>query len=198
MVARPQQPIAMTEPEYLEFERASDLKHEFIAGDVFAMTGASEVLNLICTSTSYILYGQLRNRPCKVYPSDMRLKVGAAKLYTYPDITVVCGEAQFTDDLLDTLVNPTVIIEVLSPSTERYDRGKKFQDYRQIESLREYVLISQDSPHIERFLRQDHGKWELTDASGLDVTLELMSIACMLPLTDVYEKVTFPADDEVS
>ena len=195
MSALPQDPVAMTETEYLDFERASEFKHEFIDGEVFAMTGASERHNLISVSTLAALYSQLRGGSCKVYPADMRLKVQASGLYTYPDISIVCGDAQFGDERLDTLLNPTVLIEILSPSTERYDRGRKFQDYRKLPSLREYVLIAQDAPHVERYRLQDNGNWELADAEGLDARLELTSIGCTLALADIYEQVTFGEDD---
>ena len=195
MAAIPQPIPTMTEAEYLEFERASELKHEYYNGEIFAMTGASEEHNSICMSAGFLLYGQLRNRPCRVYQSDMKVKVEAAKLYTYPDLVVRCGEAQFVDDKFDTLLNPVVIIEVLSPSTERYDRGDKFGHYRKIPTLREYLLVSQNKPHIERYLRQDDGKWEFSDATGLDAIVELSSIDCTLPLSEVYEQVTFTEDD---
>lgn len=187
--------MRMTEAEYLAFERASDIRHEYLDGHVYAMTGASRAHNLISTYTAASLINQLRGRPCEVYASDMRVRVSATGLYTYPDVTVVCGNPQFADSALDTLLNPVLVIEVLSPSTESYDRGKKFQHYRQLESLREYVLISQDSPRVERFLRQDDGTWLLTDAAGLDASLELASVACTLALAEVYEKVTFEAED---
>jgi Uma2 family endonuclease len=191
MAAIPQTPKAMTEAEYLAFERASLLKHEYIGGEVFAMTGASEAHNLISVNLIASLKNQLRGRPCKVYPGDMRLKIEATGLYTYPDISVVCGEARFADAALDTLVNPTLIIEILSPSAERYDRGRKFQDYRLLASLQEYVLIAQDSPRIERFVRQGDVRWELTDVSGPDASTALTSIGCTLTLAEVYEQVTF-------
>lgn len=187
--------MRMTEAEYLAFERASDIRHEYLDGHVYAMTGASRAHNLISTYTAASLINQLRGRPCEVYASDMRVRVSATGLYTYPDVTVVCGNPQFADSALDTLLNPVLVIEVLSPSTESYDRGKKFQHYRQLESLREYVLISQDSLRVERFLRQDDGTWLLTDAAGLDASLELASVACTLALAEVYEKVTFEAED---
>lgn len=187
--------MRMTEAEYLAFERASDIRHEYLDGHVYAMTGASRAHNLISTYTAASLINQLRGRPCEVYASDMRVRVSATGLYTYPDVTVVCGNPQFADSALDTLLNPVLVIEVLSPSTESYDRGKKFQHYRQLESLREYVLISQDSPRIERFLRQDDGTWLLTDAAGLDASLELASVACTLALAEVYEKVTFESEE---
>jgi Uma2 family endonuclease len=191
MPALPQALSGMTEAEYLEFERASELKHEFIDGEVLAMTGASRAHNLICTTTSFLLYSQLRGRSCEIYSADMRVKVETTGLYTYPDISVVCGDPQFADDEFDTLLNPTVLIEVLSPSTERYDRGRKFQHYRELPSLREYALIAQDSPRIERYLRQQDGTWQFSDAKGLEASLELTSIDCALALAEVYEQVNF-------
>ncbi|MAS36854.1 MAG: hypothetical protein CL610_22810 [Anaerolineaceae bacterium] len=196
MSALPRESTHMTEVEYLAFERASEIKHEFLDGQVYAMTGASRAHNLISLYTAANLINQLKGRPCEVYPSDMRLKVQASGLYTYPDVTVVCGEPQFADGEFDTLLNPTLLIEVLSPSTESYDRGKKFQQYRQLESLQEYILIAQDSPRIEHFLRQpDSDTWVLQDAAGLDTSLQLASIGCTLALADVYEKVTFEEPD---
>lgn len=196
MISQPNpQPMRMTEADYLKFERASETKHEYIAGEVFAMTGASQHHSLISGSVIAALYGQLRERPCKVYPGLMRLVIAASNVYTYPDISVVCGESILADDQhLDTLTNPMLIIEVLSPSTELYDRGRKFQYYRQIESLREYVLIAQDAPRIERFVRQGD-VWQFSDAVGLDASLELPSIGCTLALGDIYEQVTFEAED---
>ena len=154
------------------------------------MTGASEYHNIIVGSTIATLYSQLRKKPCQIYPSDMRMRIPATGLYTYPDISVVCGTPEFEDDGLDTLLNPTVIIEVLSSSTEQYDRGKKFQHYRTISSLKEYILIAQDNIRIEHFARQDD-QWILTDAKTSDSVLSLPSIECTLALSDVYEKVNF-------
>jgi Uma2 family endonuclease len=185
----------MTEAEYLAFERTSEIKHEYLDGQIYAMTGASQAHNQICFNVGGILYGQLSQKPCQGYPSDMRVKVQATGLYTYPDLSVVCGDSQLADGEFDTLLNPTLIIEVLSPSTESYDRGKKFQHYRQLESLQDYVLIAQDSPRIERFTRQTDDTWLLTDAVGMDAALDLPSIGCTLTLADVYQKVTFEADD---
>lgn len=203
MSAMPNEDYSMTEAEYLAFERASEVKHEYIGGEVFAMigasramAGASEAHNLLCTSISFVLYSQLRKRPCKIYPSDMRVKVLATGDHHYPDISIVCEKPSFADNIFDTLLNPIVLIEVLSPSTEAYDRGKKFQSYRQIPSLREYLLISQDSPHIERYLLNDNGKWELSEAIGLESSLELSSIDCVLTLADVYEKVDFESEEK--
>lgn len=185
----------MTEAEYLAFERASDTKHEFLDGHVYAMTGASRVHNLICSYTTIHLGSQLQDQPCEIYPGDMRLKVEATGLYTYPDISVICGEAHLADGEFDTLLNPVLIIEVLSPSTERYDRGKKFHHYQQLPSLQEYILIAQDSPRLERFLRQDDNTWLLTNVTGLESSLPLASVDAALALAEVYQKVTFDAED---
>jgi Uma2 family endonuclease len=185
-----------TEAEYLAFERDSEIKHEFIDGAIHAMTGASRSHNLIVTSTIATLYTQLRGKGCELYPSDMKVRTPATGSYTYPDITVVCDEARFGDDQRDVLLNPTVIIEVLSPATEAFDRGLKFQRYRELESLQEYILIAQDRPHIERFVRQAHGLWQLSEAHGLQATIALASIACQLALADVCEQVSFDAGDD--
>lgn len=182
----------MSVEEYLAFERASEEKHEYLNGEIFLMSGASNNHNLIVGTTLGIFYVQLRNTGCIYYPSDMRIRVSETGLYTYPDISVVCDPPQLDKSAYqDTLLNPTLIVEVLSPSTESYDRGRKFQHYRALESLQEYVLIAQDSPHIERYLRQPSGEWLLADATGLDARIELSSIGCTLALADVYEKVTF-------
>jgi Uma2 family endonuclease len=187
MSALPEQ--QMTEADYLAFERSSTIKHEFIVGEVYAMSGASEAHNLITGSAYAMLYNQLRGRACKIYPSDMKVRTPATGSYAYPDVTVVCGEAHFADDQRDVLLNPTVIIEVMSPTTERYDRGRKFQHYRELPSLQEYVLIAQDDSHIERFVRQEGGFWQFSEARGLESSLELSSIACTLTLAEVYEQV---------
>jgi Uma2 family endonuclease len=178
-----------TRESYLAFDRASDEKHEFIDGNVCAMTGASENHNLINVNITIALGIQFRGRPCKLYANDMRVRLPSHN-YVYPDIAVVCGEAQLEDEHLDTLLNPTVIIEVLSPSTESYDRGKKFEHYRALESLQEYLLVSQEQAHIERYIRQEDG-WLLTEAKGMEASIELSSIGCTLTLADVYDKVTF-------
>ena len=175
----------MTEAEYLVFERASTVKHEYYNGHIYAMTGASEQHNLITANVLASLHGQLRRKPCRVYPSDMRLRVQQTGLNTYPDVVVVCGQPQFTDDTIDTLTNPTVIVEVLSPSTERYDRGVKFQNYRTITTLRDYVLIEQDNHYIEHYMRQDNGQWLLREAIGLEAQVTLSSIDCALTLNSV-------------
>lgn len=182
----------MSREEYLTFDRASDVKHEHIDGTVVAMTGASHAHSLICSYTIATLINQIGDKPCAVYPADICVNIPATGLYTYPDISIVCGAPEFTGDSFDTLVNPILIVEVLSPSTEAYDRGTKFQHYRKLPSLQEYVLISQNKPRIERFQRQND-LWTLTDAETLDTLLELSSIECCIALKDIYRKVTFSA-----
>jgi len=137
------------------------------------------------------LRAQLKGRPCIPYNSDLRVKVEAAGLYTYPDLSVVCGDQQFEDEQGDTLLNPTVIIEVLSDSREAYDRGKKFEIYRRIPSLREYLLVSQHKPQIEQFIRQTSGEWLLRDVQGMDAKLTLPSLAITVALSEVFDKVEF-------
>lgn len=186
----------MTQAEYLAFERASDVRHEYYNGETYAMAGASGQHNMIVASLIGLLYGQLRQRPCRIFPSDMRVKTPATLLYTYPDIAIICGEApRYEDDSLDTLLNPSLIVEVLSPSTERYDRGMKFECYRSIPSLQEYLLVAQDRIHVEHYLRQDK-KWVLTDLGSPDSELTLPSIECTLRLSDIYEQVSFDTPQE--
>jgi Uma2 family endonuclease len=190
MTALPKQ--KWTPESYLEFERASETKHEYLDGEVYEMVGGSPRHNLIMVRTLGSLDAQLANRPCFVYPSDQRVRVKKAKFYTYPDISVVCGEPVYEDD---TLLNPNVIIEVLSPSTEQYDRGRKLLYYQLLESLQSYLLISQDSPRIEHYERRSEGAWLYTVTAGLDASLELPAIDCTLRLRDVYQKVTFDAEE---
>jgi len=179
-----------TQEEYLAFERTSETRHEYLDGEIYDMSGASVAHNRIAGNTFASLHSQISDRPCDVFQNDMRLKVTAARLYTYPDVIVVCGEPQLSDDKLDTLLNPTVIIEVLSPSTESYDRGMKFQGYRTLDSLQEYLLISQEKVSIEHYVRKGD-QWVLSDAVRLEDVVQLSSIDCRLALADVYKKVTF-------
>jgi len=176
--------------QYLDAERRATERHEYLAGTVFAMVGASRAHNLITTNLLRELSTQLRGRPCETYGTDMRVKVARTGLYTYLDVVVVCGEPELEDDHRDTLLNPTLLVEVLSPSTERYDRGDKFAHYRQLPSLAEYVLVAQHRPAVERFARQERA-WLLDAVAGLDAAVTLESIACTLPLAAVYERVTF-------
>jgi len=178
-----------TPEEYLERERLADYRSEYFAGEIFAMAGASRTHNLIVGNVSASLTTQLRERPCEVYANDMRVQADQARQYSYPDVVVVCGEAQFRDGREDTLSNPVVIVEVLSPSTEANDRGEKFMRYRQTPSLTDYVLLSQYARRIEHFVKQPDGSWRMTEANGED-SLLLASTACVLSLADVYNKIT--------
>ena len=179
----------LTPEDYLALERSADFKSEYFDGEIFAMTGASEPHNTIVANTLSEIRQQLKKRPCKVYANDMRVKVDPTGLYTYPDVVVVCGKARLEDAHLDTLLNPTLIVEVLSDSTEAYDRGRKFEHYRKLESLTEYVLIAQHQPHVESYRRQPDHHWLLTECSGLDGALRLESIDCELALAEIYDKV---------
>jgi Uma2 family endonuclease len=195
-MALPHDSMAMTEAEYLAFERSSEFKHEYIDGEAFAMTGASRAHNLISVNLITSIRTQLRGKPCQVYPGDMRVKIETLQQYTYPDLSVACGTAQFTSDQPESLLTPTLIVKILSPSTERYDRGKKFQIYRKLPSLQEYVLIAQDSPRIESYRLQDNGTWTFSDVEGLDTRIELNSIGCILDLKEVYDLVMFGQDGD--
>ena len=179
-----------TQEEYLVLERKADYKSEYINGQIIAMAGTSRRHNLVAGNCYREISLQLRGRRCEIYISDMRVKVSPTGLYTYPDIVVACGEVHFEDAETDTLISPTVIIEVLSPSTEAYDRGEKFAHYRRLESLQEYILIAQDHVRIERYVRQGV-EWVLSEVSALDGTVHLTAINCSLALSDVYDKVSF-------
>jgi Uma2 family endonuclease len=187
----PQPKPYLTPEDYLAMERQAETKSEYLDGEMFAMTGGSRWHSLAIGNLVRELSLQLRHRPCQVYPSDLRVHIPASGLYTYPDLIVVCGEPRLQDEHQDTLLNPTVIIEVLSPTTEAYDRGKKFEHYRSIESLMEYLLVSQSEPHIEQYLRQDGNRWLFTETAGLEASLALPSIQCELALAEVYEKFAF-------
>jgi len=178
-----------TPEEYLALERQAQYKSEYYAGEIFAMAGASRWHNLIVANVVGELRSQLKGRPCTTYPSDMRLKISPTGLYAYPDVTVVCGEAQFEDTQQDILLNPTLIVEVLSDSTEAYDRGGKFAHYRKLDSLMAYVLITQTKPHIEHYVRQPDNRWLLSEADSVHDTIHLPAIDCHLALAEVYDKV---------
>ncbi|HEY0320270.1 MAG TPA: Uma2 family endonuclease [Pyrinomonadaceae bacterium] len=179
----------LTEDEYLAVERQAEFRSEYLAGEVFAMVGASRRHNRIVTNLVSALDNQLRARPCNVYSNDMRVKVQSTGLFTYPDVVVTWGEEKFADGAHDTLLNPLVIIEVLSDSTEAYDRGKKFENYQSIESLKEYLLVSQNSQRIEQYIRQMGKSWMYSEAHESGETITLQSIECELKLEEVYLKV---------
>ncbi|MYF97838.1 Uma2 family endonuclease [Candidatus Poribacteria bacterium] len=182
--------ILLSPAEYLIMEREADFKSEYRNGNVVMMPGASRQHNLISGNIFGQLYVQLLDRTCEVYINDMRVKVSESGLYTYPDVVVVCDEPRFEDGYFDTLLNPTVIAEVLSPSTENYDRNEKFMSYQTLESLQEYILISQDAVHVEQYIRQD-SEWILREYLSLDDMFQTASIECQLALRAIYAKVRF-------
>ncbi|EXJ15588.1 Uma2 family endonuclease [Imhoffiella purpurea] len=184
----------LTPQDYLDWERQQETRHEYVNGEIHAMTGASRRHNLICVNIAASLHAQMRGRPCEVYSNDMRVKVSETGMYTYPDIVVACGEPSFEDAHIDTLLDPVLIVEVLSESTEGYDRGAKFMHYRNLASLRDYLLVAQDSNRIEHYGRQDGNRWLLTEYNSLDARVVPTGIDGVLLLSDVYERVEFGAD----
>ncbi len=180
----------LTPEEYLTRERKAISKSEYVLGKIVAMAGASYQHTLITMNISGELYIQLKGEKCTVHTSDMRVKSASTSSYFYPDVVVVCGEPRFEDDTFDTLLNPIVLIEVLSPSTEEYDRIDKFSHYRQLASLRDYILVSQDEVHVEHYERQET-LWKPIAYRSLEDMLLLTSIACKLSLRDIYRRVEF-------
>jgi Uma2 family endonuclease len=180
----------ITPEEYLAFERKAEYKNEYFDGEIFAMVGASRKHNLITINIASSLHAQLRNRPCEVYSSDMRVKIPNANIYTYADLTVACGEPKFEDAQVETLLNPDVIVEVLSKSTASYDRRQKFAFYRTIESLTDYILVSQDTVHVEQYTKQSDNRWLLADFRSTEDVMQLESVQCTLALREIYDKVS--------
>jgi Uma2 family endonuclease len=187
------QPKTLTPEEYLAIERKAEYKSEYFDGEMFAMSGAQREHNLIAGNLYRELGNCLRTRGCEFYPSDMRVRT-VGRHYCYPDASVVCGPPEFLDGELDTLLNPSLIVEVLSPSTEAYDRGRKFERYQAIPSLRQYLLLASDRVHADLYVRQENGDWLLRPYRELADTVQLESIGCGLKLADLYEKVDFAAE----
>ena len=180
-----------TPEDYLALERRADAKHEYYNGEIFAMSGASKWHVLIVTNLVGELHSQLKDGPCQVYSTDLRVRVAPAGLYTYPDVIVVCDDPRFSDEQEDTLINPALIVEVLSESTKDYDRGGKFEQYRAIDSFVEYLLIAQDRPHVEHYSRQPDGSWLLQETNNPAASIQLKSVPGSLSLSDVYNKIEF-------
>ncbi|MFL6284774.1 MAG: Uma2 family endonuclease [Pyrinomonadaceae bacterium] len=181
----------VTPDEYLAAERLSDYRSEYLDGGVYPMTGGSINHNQITINLILELGAQLRARPCRVLGVDLKVRLPDSRKFFYPDVVAICDELQIHDDRKDIILNPDLVIEVLSPSTEAFDRGAKFRAYQTIESLKEYVLVSQNEPLIEQYVRNGEGKWTYAAAEGLDSTLTLPSIECTLNLSAVYDKVDF-------
>jgi Uma2 family endonuclease len=182
-------PQYVSPEEYLARERSAETKSEYVDGEIVAMSGASERHVLIVSNLVAALVSRLRERPCRVYSTDMKVRVDDRGLYAYTDVAVVCGERRFADDQRDVLLNPTLIIEVLSNSTEAYDRGTKFARYRRLESLQDYLLVSQKAKDVEQYTRRSDGLWLLEEYDAPDSVVRLPSIECELPLDDVYRNI---------
>ncbi len=183
-----------TPEEYLELEVKAEYKSQYVAGEIFAMAGTGLVHNEVVLNILTGLRNQFRSRACRIYFQDIRLRVAEAGLYTYPDVMALCGEPKFEGKKNDppSLLNPEVIFEVLSPSTEAFDRGDKFARYRRLETLRDYVLVSADRMRVEHHHLQDNGVWAYADHGEPDEVLRLASVGCELPLAEIYERVVFP------
>ncbi len=188
-------PPKLSEVQYLEIERKAEFKSEFFRGEMFAMSGANRQHNRISVNLIRYLSQRLNAGPCDVLGSDMRIRVSKTGLYTYPDLSIVCVRPQFADDRTDTLLNPKVLFEILSDSTEKYDRGFKFENYRQLDSMQEFVIVSQTEPLVEVFQRLPDGDWLLREARALEESITLHSIGITLPLSEIYLRVEFPGPD---
>ena len=186
----------LTAVDYLAIERKAEFKSDFFDGEMFAMAGASLRHNQVVSNIIREVGTALKDGPCQVFPSDLRLKISKTGLYTYPDAIIVCGKQEFDDTQFDTLINPTVVFEVLSESTESYDRGTKSRHYRQIESLQAYVLISQDRPSVEVFTRTNENDWLLREATDLASEIELDSAKVNLVMSEIYRNVNFEPAEE--
>src|SRR6266542_3901125 len=201
-LAPPLQPYRFTVEEYLAFERTADERHEYLDGVIYAMAGESPNHGRLCTNLGGLLYAQLRGTPCEVFSKDTKVRCGPYRahtregLYAYPDLVIVCGAMQFHDQVPDVVLNPTVIMEVLSPSTAAFDRGEKFHLYRTwLPTLTDYVLVAQDRPVIEHYHRGPDDLWTLRTLEGLAAVLHLEQIGCTVALADVYERLEFPAPE---
>ncbi|KXK57229.1 MAG: Uma2 family endonuclease [Chlorobi bacterium] len=186
----------LTQQEYLAIERAAQWKSEYYQGEMFAMAGGSNAHNRLIVNLTGELFNRLKGTNCLLNSSDLRIQVSEAGLYTYPDLSIVCGQQEFADGVKDTLTNPVVIVEVLSPSTESYDRGEKFRMYRQLPSLREYILIAQDRPFVDQFIRDDEDRWFVLMTQGLESVLTLQSCGVSIPMSALYENVEFANSNE--
>jgi Uma2 family endonuclease len=190
-MALPEPSARLTEAQYLALERAAEFKSEFFDGEMFAMAGGTPQHSLIATNLAGEFRNRLKGGHCVAYNADLRVKVEATGLFTYPDLSVICGPLRFAAGTDDTVVNPTVIVEVLSDSTEAYDRGRKFEHYRQIPTLQDYLVVSQKGPRLEQFIRQAEGRWLLNEAAGMDQHLEVPSLRISISLAEVFANVSF-------
>jgi Uma2 family endonuclease len=179
--------------EYLALERVDKYKNEYLAGRIYAMSGGTPTHAAIAMNVGGEIRTQLKGSECRVFSSDLKVRSGASTLFAYPDVTVVCGNLEYHDSKADVITNPVVIVEVLSDSTEAFDRGDKFINYRQIESLADYLLVSQTGCLVEHYTKLPDGKWILNPVSGLESEIEIRSIGCTLRLSEIYDKIEFKA-----
>jgi len=179
--------------EYLALDRAAEFRSEFLDGEIVAMSGGSMRHSALQINLVVAVQTALRGGACQCFSSDLRVRV-SPRMYTYPDLTVVCGKPNLADERQDILLNPTVIFEVLSPSTENYDRGIKLQRYRSIDSLQDYILVAQDQARVEQYTRGEANTWTFRDYQGADAILAITSIGVSLPLAGIYERVEFPPE----
>lgn len=175
--------------EYLQAERLALDKHEYYQGEIFAMNGASISHNIISMNTTIGLGNKLNGKNCQPFGSDLRIHIPESSLYTYPDLSIICGEIETTDDNFDTATNPSVIIEILSKSTRDYDKGGKFNLYRQIESLQEYILIDSENIFVEKFTKNIDNSWELTEYKDLEKSFKIETVQIEMMLLDIYKNV---------
>lgn len=197
----PQPQALYSADDYLAFERQADERYQLVDGEIFAMAGESLEHSTICVNLIVGLGSQLRGKPCRVLSPNLKIRTGPMSarstkgMFSYADVTVVCGEPRFHDRHQDVLLNPNVIIEVLSPSTEAFDRGDKFRRYRtELDSLTDYLLVSSERPLVEHYFRTDGERWLYTPAAGPTAVLELPNIGCRLALADIYERIVFAED----
>jgi Uma2 family endonuclease len=179
----------ISQAEYLAAERAATIKHEYFQGEIFAMSGAKIAHNKIQINCIVDIANKLKGKKCQPFGSDLRIHVQKNTLYTYPDISIICGEIETVDDTFDTATNPSVIIEILSESTRDYDKGGKFTLYRAIDTLQEYILIDSETVMVEKFIRNPDGSWQLTEYKTLDQSVSLDTLAIQIHLSDIYNEV---------
>jgi Uma2 family endonuclease len=180
---------AMSPEEFLKWERAAETRHEYANGQIYPMAGTSRQHVRITVNVTSGLHQRLRGKNCEPFSTDMRVWIPRRNAYNYPDVLVVCGEAQFLDNEFDTLLNPALVVEVLSPSTARRDLMAKFSDYRSLDSLKEYVVIAQNARSIEHFVKREDGIWAIQEVGD---ELRLVTVPCVLTLDEIYDRVEFP------
>jgi Uma2 family endonuclease len=185
-----------TVEEYLRLERDATEKHEYRDGEIIAMSGGTVKHSLLTANVGGALWTRLRGSPCRVYDSNLRVRINRKRLYSYPDLTVICERPAIDpdDSSGETITNPRVVVEVLSASTETYNRTKKFDRYRELDSFREYILVAQDAARVETFFKQADGSWALDVVTGLDATIKLRGIEISLPLAEIYAGIEFPPE----